>query len=432
MKRKVGFLITLVLSTVVLSVTAQYEQNALREITERSAYGNNWFVSLGGSANLLTAEQDGAYFVWKDRVKYGGDLSIGKWFNPNYGARLQVQYGGLSGFNFFKPRGGNYLINSRTRAEYPMAFSNGRRGELKEVDANRGYWKGERGFLQEFNYGSATFDLMSNFTNLLRGHYKEGARFDFIGFAGLGIIHSFKNELTNPNFWHFAAKVGFRVNFNVTNDIAIYLEPQATLTQQEFDGYRGTGDADGFARLGLGLQYTFNKRFDDNISQVARLTADEIDRLNRKINDNRYLIDNHQNILERQQDLLDRLQKCCDEPREIINTQVIDNSALPEYVRFGLDSYKIEPGELRKITDAVDYLQKNPDSKVLIIGYADRKTGNPRYNLALSQRRVDAVANEMKRQGISANRIISEFKGDTVQPFPQNEWNRVVVIVERK
>jgi outer membrane protein OmpA-like peptidoglycan-associated protein len=145
------------------------------------------------------------------------------------------------------------------------------------------------------------------------------------------------------------------------------------------------------------------------------------------------LIDNHQNILERQQALLDRLQKCCDEkPKQIINQVVENNVSLPDYVRFGLDSYKIEVPELRKISDVADYLKKNPNSKLTIIGYADRKTGNPAYNLKLSQKRVDAVAAEFKRLGVNANRVVSEWRGDKEQPFNPNELNRVVVMIERK
>lgn len=442
MKRIEKFFVTLLLSTVVFSVKSQNEENALRNVVERNTYGDNWFISANVNANLLTAEQDG-YMSLMDRIKLGGAFSFGKWFNPNFGARIQVMGGGLKGFNDVKYYGSGpndissiwYVHTNYDHRWYPIGGIPDPSDPGYDPDSKYKYYtpkNGPIGFLQEFNYANATLDLLANFSNLMRGHYRERSPVDVIGFVGLGVMHAFNNNVTTPSHTHFAAKVGFRFNFNITDNIAIYLEPQATATDKEFDGYAGTALGDGVVNLGLGIQYTFNKQF-TTLSQIIQLTADEIDRLNRKINDNRYLIENHQDILERQQNLLDRLEKCCDDNKKEIVYQTIETQVdLPEYVRFSLNSSKVEPIEQRKISEVANYLQKNPNSKLLIIGYADRKTGNPRYNLNLSRKRVDNVANELKRAGVAGNRIITEWKGDKEQPFPQNEWNRVVVMVERK
>ena len=436
MKRVLGFLIMLVLSTVVFSVVAQEERNTLREVAVRDTYGDNWFISLNGNANLLTAEQDGYVSAWK-RMKFGGAFTVGKWFNPDFGARFQVTGGSLRGFNDQIARvDGYYVHDNFTHLHYPLAgdpLDERYASKYKFYTVPSGRHAGIKGFWQDFNYASATFDLMANFTNLMRGHYRERNPIDVIPFVGAGAIYSFNNKVTTPRFYHWVAKIGFRVNFNVTNNIAVYLEPQASATSEELDGYAGTAVGDGIVNLGLGLQYTFNKRF-TSMYDIVNLTADEIDRLNKKINDNRYLIENHQDILERQQNLLDRLGKSVDElkARPVSPTTVVEGNWLPEYIRFALDSYKIESSEMRKIIDAADHLKKTPSSKLLIVGYADRKTGNPPYNFKLSQRRVEAVAAEFKRLGIESNRILIDWKGDKEQPFPQNEWNRVVVMVERK
>jgi len=455
MKRIVGLLIVFILSTGVYSVVAQSEQNgqqsndqnALRQIVEKKAYGDNWFISLGVNANLLTAEQDGDISMWR-RIKPGGSFTIGKWFTPDFGARIQVTGGALRGFNYVMNRGGYYVWANTSHQQVPMGCvdANGNIGMVWDfcdqppfptgdnpvryhlVMGRDGNW----GFWQDFKYASATIDLMGNLTNLFRGYDTEHNRIDIIPLVGLGWIHAFSNNLTTPRYDHFVAKIGVRVNFNINDKLAIYLEPQGNATTKEFDGYAGDNFGDGIVNLSLGVQYTFNKQF-TSLYQVAKLTADEVDRLNKKINDNRYLIENHQDILERQQNLLDRLQKCCDDNKKQVITQVVEPTAcLPDYVRFGLDSYKIDQTEVRKIAEIADYLKNNPNLKVLIVGYADKKTGNPRYNLNLSQKRVDAVAAELKRLGVNVNGIISEWKGDKEQPFPQNEWNRVVVMVERK
>jgi outer membrane protein OmpA-like peptidoglycan-associated protein len=426
MKRILGFFVMFVLLASVV-VTAQ-EHNSLRDVVERNAYGDNWFISLGGNANLLLAEQDRMAPSLGERFKFGGSFTLGKWFNPDFGARIQVVGGGLRGFNYAAHINPGYYTGPGGHSDYPMGGPVRGSSKYKVVTSK----DGKAGFWQDFNYATATIDLMGNLTNLMRGRYAEGNLIDVIPFAGIGVITAFSNDLTTPNWYQAVAKIGFRVNCNINNNFSIYLEPQANVTDPEFDGYKGTAIGDGILNLSLGVQYSFNKKF-TSLSTIVQLSADEIDRLNKKINDNRYLIENHQDILERQQDLLDRLEKCCEENKKEVVTQVIDNNGcLPDYIRFGLDSYKIEPQEQRKIADVADYLKKNTNSKLLMIGYADRKTGNPRYNFNLSQKRVDAVAAELKRLGINANRITVEWKGDKEQPFPQNEWNRVVVMVERK
>jgi outer membrane protein OmpA-like peptidoglycan-associated protein len=426
MKKTVNFLFVVILSAVVYSVSAQENQtSSLRETTENNARGDNWFISLGGNANLLFGEQDVLYSPLK-RLGYGGALTLGKWFTSDFGARLQIMGGSVTGYNFsVNIKEGYYLPGHTPNPFGGNPFDN--RGKYTFVKDK----KGGSGFLQEFNYGTVTLDLMTNMTNLFRGYYKEQNLIDVIPFVGLGTILAFNNNNTTPNYYHVVAKIGLRLNFNLNDKFSIYLEPQANATEREFDGYAGTAVGDAVFNLGLGVQYTFNKKF-VTLSQVARLTADEIDHLNTKINENRYLIENHQDLLERQQDLLDRLQKCCDENKKEVATQFVEKACLPEYIRFGLNSYKIETSEHRKIVEISEYLKKDASSKLLIIGYADRKTGNPRYNLNLSQKRVEVVAAELKRLGVGANRVIIEWKGDKEQPFPQNEWNRVVVMVERK
>ena len=444
MKGIMRFISALILSTVVFSVAAQdYEQNVLREVSERTEYGNNWFISLGGNANLLFAEQDG-YAPWNKRVKAGLGITGGKWFNPNFGLRMQVSGGALRGFNDLNPRSsleGYYVLSNFSHPPFP------RWGDPRElVDGkpstnefihNYDRYRyttsnGVEGLWQEFSYISTSFDLLGNFTNLLRGSYRKNNPVDIIPYLGLGVIHAYDYALTDRSYYHFLVRTGIRLNFNITENIAIYLEPQANGTEKEFDGYGGTAFGDLFMNLSFGVQFTFNKRF-TSLSQFAQLTADEVDRLNTKININRSLIENHQDILERQQDLLDRLERCCDDnnSREL-TSQIVKTGSLPDYIRFTLDSYRIESSEMQKIMEVSDYLRKNPNVRLLIIGYADRRTGNPRYNMDLSRKRVDAVAYELRRMGISDNRIAIEWRGDREQPFPQNDWNRVVIMVERR
>ena len=72
---------------------------------------------------------------------------------------------------------------------------------------------------------------------------------------------------------------------------------------------------------------------------------------------------------------------------------------------------------------------KANDAKIYIIGYADEQTGNARINMSLSQRRAEAVRKALiDNYGVNPDNIIIDYKGDTVQPFATNEWNRVAII----
>ena len=439
MKRVTNLLFAVVLSAFVFSVSAQGDDLNLSGASEKSKYGDNWFISVGGSANLLTAEEDKNQTVL-NRAKLGGEFTLGKWFNSDFGMRIQAMGGGLRGFNYQQSQGGIYLDGDHGQWFFPMGMDDNRYIPklvgMEPVDVNRDWSKFNRtndkagigpGFWQEFNYVSASVDFMANLSNLFRGHYKENSRFDVVAFAGLGVIHAFGNDLTTPDFNYVVGKTGFRTNLNLSPKWALYLEPQLNITSPEFDGYKGDAMVDGIVNLSFGIQYTFNRDF---TSSNDFLSLEEINYLNDKINENRSLIENHQDILERQQRLLNDLEKCCDE-NEVI-TKVVERQTLPEYVRFVLDSDEIEQSEYAKIVDVVQYLKVSPDSKLLLVGYADKNTGNPSYNMDLSQRRVQAVTNELNRLGISQNRLVVEWKGDKVQPFAPNDWNRVVVMVERK
>ena len=102
---------------------------------------------------------------------------------------------------------------------------------------------------------------------------------------------------------------------------------------------------------------------------------------------------------------------------------------MKQNIFFALNSAKIQNDQLSKIDAMVAYMEKYPNSKVAITGYADKETGNPRINLALSEKRAKNVADALKAKGIAASRIVTDFKGDTVQPYRVPEENRVSICI---
>ena len=99
---------------------------------------------------------------------------------------------------------------------------------------------------------------------------------------------------------------------------------------------------------------------------------------------------------------------------------------------FTINSYKIAPAEDAKIREVVDYLGKTPEAKVVVTGYADKGTGNERINDRIAAKRAAAVVWMLeKRYGISAERITEESKGARVQPFAENNMNRVSIMIAK-
>jgi outer membrane protein OmpA-like peptidoglycan-associated protein len=97
---------------------------------------------------------------------------------------------------------------------------------------------------------------------------------------------------------------------------------------------------------------------------------------------------------------------------------------------FLINKTEIRESEAQKVKDIADYLQKYPKSKVIVTGYADAGTGNDKINDRLAAQRADVVVNALKEQyGIAADRISYDSKGARVQPFAENDLNRVSICI---
>ena len=89
----------------------------------------------------------------------------------------------------------------------------------------------------------------------------------------------------------------------------------------------------------------------------------------------------------------------------------------------------IRDSEASKVNDIVAYLNENKDAKVQVTGYADAGTGNDKINDRLAAQRADAVVKALKDAGIAADRITFDSKGARVQPFADNDSNRVSICI---
>ena len=75
-------------------------------------------------------------------------------------------------------------------------------------------------------------------------------------------------------------------------------------------------------------------------------------------------------------------------------------------------------------------IAKNQNSKIVVTGYADSKTGSVSFNQKLSQKRAEVVADELVKMGVSRENIELVAAGgvDTLTPISFNR--RAVVAVK--
>jgi outer membrane protein OmpA-like peptidoglycan-associated protein len=92
---------------------------------------------------------------------------------------------------------------------------------------------------------------------------------------------------------------------------------------------------------------------------------------------------------------------------------------LEEPILFDFDSDRLKPEAREALDDIAEVLAYYPDAPVQVLGHTDDQ-GSADYNLGLSQRRADAVAQALTERGIPADRLTAEGRGLT-EPVASND-----------
>lgn len=263
-----------------------------------------------------------------------------------------------------------------------------------------------------------TFDGLSvyltprvNLTNALLGYKGSPRKFELEAVAGPGygfLLHQEYNALL--------VKAGLNLNYNVTDAWTIALRP-AVVYDLNGTGTFNTNHAIG--QVTAGIVYHFKTSNGTRSFNKAKLySQSEIDALNAKITD---------------------LRSNLEAANKTAKTNTIDTvyvegpSSLGNVVSFTLNSAKVDETQMANLDNAVRILKENPDLKVTLKGYADKNTGSAAYNKRLSVRRAEAVKKVIvDKYGIDTDRIDVLGVGDTEQLYNDNNWNRVVIFVEKK
>ncbi|MEL6207123.1 MAG: OmpA family protein [Pseudomonadota bacterium] len=128
-------------------------------------------------------------------------------------------------------------------------------------------------------------------------------------------------------------------------------------------------------------------------------------------------------------------QQIGDDRIQITNTGSELIVTLPQDILFAFDSDAVQPGLRDDLAALADNLQQYPDGTVEVIGHTDN-VGSASYNLGLSERRAQSVANELVAFGVPRSRLRTIGVGDD-QPRASNltdegrQQNRRVEIIIR-
>ena len=80
-------------------------------------------------------------------------------------------------------------------------------------------------------------------------------------------------------------------------------------------------------------------------------------------------------------------------------------------VYFGFDKFTLSTKSIQTLKSVVRAMNENPDMLITVSGHADER-GTREYNLALGQRRGDAVKDYLLLNGINDNRVTVKSFGE--------------------
>ena len=262
-----------------------------------------------------------------------------------------------------------------------------------------------------WKYVSGNVDAVLSLTNLFCG-YNPNRVIDAYAFLGFGANVGFNNgaedypEVPFEKLWTGkkffpSGRGGLGIDFNVSKVVAITAEVNATCLPDKWNSKKGSAADWQFNGL-VGIKFNFGRT--RVIEPVVEEVVEEV-----------YVAPEP-------------------EPEPVVEPEpapapVKKLEPLKEDVFFTLNSTKIHEKEQSKIDDLVSYMKANANTKVVITGYADKDTGSATYNMKISRLRAEKVADALKAAGIAPTRITTEYKGSSVQPFAQNDLNRVAICV---
>lgn len=353
-------------------------------VVATNPFWSNWYVQLGVDATVQDPYHQGKFFSkdWHNGRSYGVDLAVGKWFSPEIGTRLKVNW---------------------ENGQFAHAFRN--TNHINTPDFEKG------------GYGAVYFDTQFNLSNIFCG-YNENRVWNLIAFPRMGLLRNFDECTYAP-----ALGVGLESSWKVSKSVSVFVDGVYSWTTENFQKYIGQPtdafSGHGIASVDLGVQINlgkstwskavsieaYNALAASSEEALAKLRAD-LDR-------------------ERQINADLRAQLAAAGKRKPDTDAVIANAATSVF--FNINSTKIESKKDLINLESVASVAKNTGAKVVVTGSADSQTGSSAWNQQLSEGRAQAVADELVNMGVSRDKITVNAIGGVNQVSPYTLNRRAVV-----
>ena len=358
---------------------------AMAQATYTDKDGNEYtfkkhaFLNLQGGAQYTLGEAK-----FGDLISPNVQLGIGYQFTPVFGMRLQA--------NGWQSKGGwNGYKATKDGTPYTADY--------------------------KFKYVAPGLDFMFNLSNLFCG-WNPNRVFNATAFIGGGANFAWGNDEVNEiaanikdqrsylleYLWDGTkvrpfGRAGIDLEFKVSKAVSIMLEGNANITSDKYNSKKA-GNADWYfnalagLRINLGKSHTKAEPVKEAPVPVQEYVKPE------------------------------------PKPQPKVEEKKVEE--IRRDVFFVINSNKIASNEESKIKEVVDFLNANPEAKVVVTGYADAGTGNNTINDRISAKRAAAVVKVLKEKyGIEESRITEDSKGARVQPFSENDKNRVSIMVAK-
>ncbi len=347
-------------------------------------FKKHWFLDLQGGAQYTLGEAK-----FDKLLSPNVQLGIGYQFNPVLGLRLQA--------NGWQSKGGwNGYTTSATSPALTADY--------------------------KFNYIAPGLDFMVNLSNLFFG-WNPNRVFSVTAFVGGGANYAWKNDEVNDiagtlkqysySLSHYELEYlwqdskirpfgrgGVELNFRVSDAVSIMLEGNANILSDKYNSKKAD-NPDWYFNALAGLRINLGKTYTKKEKPAPEPDPEPVP------------VPAPAPVVEP-----------APEPAPVVKAEPIRRD-----VFFTINKYVVRKSEQIKVDEVVAYLNEHPEAKVNVTGYADAGTGNNTINDRLSKQRADVVVKALMAKGISADRISADSKGARVQPFAENNKNRVTIMI---
>ena len=287
-------------------------------------------------------------------------------------------------------------------------------------------WQAKSGFedldkYYKWKYITPNLDLMLNLNNLFSKKITGSHPLNVILLFGAGLNIAWDNkELKDldlhagrvPLAWDknrlsHNLRAGLRLETDVTKPFGLSLEVNANSLSDRFNSKTNNSNDWQFTAM-LGVSYRFNKRYAKPIPIALPIVQEVVD--NQSANAAIVPI-----VVAEKKKVKKEVTR--EEPVQI-KREVFYGETITE------------TNDKAAVQEIANFLKNHKNAKITIVGYADKGTGTPEMNKVYAKDRAENFKKMLVNDfGCDATAIKTDSKGDTVQPFANdNDKNRCVII----